>query len=1530
MRRVSNFQSFRGLSLIPTCCLLGFVLQLLVSTRVVLGRENGITIDGGSSVDADNIHAFYQDDLYAHPWSKSGTRTRQRQLQQALTPIGSSTGGRGRGASVVVDERCKREVDGGMVNVKYQETSGLCVCEDGWLGPACDVCTANEACGVTNATVVSRCIDTPEVDGAVEFKTYFCQIERTSPLKSFMGSGDVWGQCDVKANMCSVSFFGGNVMQPHVQCNATNCNFGSPSDGSNGGIASSITCNTTQCGPAGGMGWPTRMPEFFRKSLEAKSSPTPTPLTITCDSVPDPRKALSLSKCTVDIEEAPLPVPLDCSFGDCITYSKTFSAGSSLPAPGAEFRDNDDRFSDVIGSGRMEPEYSDDGVRSPLYEESLKLDQQTGLTGVQDKCAPEKEDGFVHIRYSNVTDSCQCERGWKGPGCNICTGSTSCKAKRSGPDDKQNRCLENPAIFDYIKTKSYACQLEKDSPIISFLGVPDFWGDCELEKKECKVLFGGQNMTQPHVVCTATECDFSSERVIEAASNDTKKDEAYKTDINCKRATCAPSEKHGWPPTLPSFITNALGSEETAISISCEGAKEGGSTCNVKVALIPLPIDIQCKFGDCYTAPKPTNSSSNSTDGDGLVHGGAGSSSQNDDFHIPIEMIFLPIFILFVIILVGLFIIYTESKKQYLRGLFSKEMRKLMGNKKKKKGRLSMSDMSPALNSSQLYFPEHSSSNKYSEINMNIMSELSFNNVFYDVSAPQDDESWMEEGNSLSLFKSKVSKVNSNFTKFAKASFVKIMSKRRSQLDMPLDTSPTSKSIEMGDVGSEGIVHFDSAAESRESASMPNISTLMDDESPISPDIGFSPDINSPDINSPYDLEQDHIFTPGSASLMTTPEKMVPSSTENFEMHKRNPSMASNQTDKSGVISTLQRTASRVKEAVSQQFKRTKKRILHGINGSIYRGNMLAIMGPSGSGKSTLLNVIAGDHSQSAKIRGSVLIDGRRRQKWFRHITVYIPQSDELIPILTVKESVMYSSHLRLPWYYSKGRRVHKVYDVMEQLKIDHVAESRVGGSFGIRGISGGERRRVSIGMGLVADPKIMILDEPTSGLDAAAAGSIVSTLKELAQKGDGRIVIASLHQPSYQAFKELDLLLLLAKGRQIYFGPAPGVEDKFSNCGFVCPKGLNIADYILHVVSDLSCLREMINAQKEQDNLSDSAREERERAALKGSTMRMSRDGSESLKSMYESQDSRRRETLDNLWKVEMYKPFLSELNVLIKRTFKQIWRRPLLLRLQLALALITGLLSIAIFKSGMNRDIAGIQNRIGFFFFQLAFFGFAGITSTDLILEERTIFMREIQGKFFTPLAYYLSKVIVDGVMLRILPMVLYDILVYWSIGLRPGAAHFFVYLISTVLFSMATGALCLAVTMGSKTGGVASLGIILLLLFSILFGGFLSNRSSMPSWLGWLQYLSVYYHTTGVLVSNEMRGTTFYTTLGGDIQIPISADQALDTIEFAVEPNVTTYIGGLAALYVGWVVMGYIIMKVFLSKGSWRNILKKTKQE
>lgn len=171
-----------------------------------------------------------------------------------------------------------------------------------------------------------------------------------------------------------------------------------------------------------------------------------------------------------------------------------------------------------------------------------------------------------------------------------------------------------------------------------------------------------------------------------------------------------------------------------------------------------------------------------------------------------------------------------------------------------------------------------------------------------------------------------------------------------------------------------------------------------------------------------------------------------------------------------------------------------------------------------------------------------------------------------------------------------------------------------------------------------------------------------------------------------------------------------------------------------------------------------------------------------------------------------------------------------------------------------------------------------------------------------------------IVDGLMLRVLPMLIFDVLVYWSIGLREGAGHVLVFFVTTILFSLGTGALSVAVTLGSKTGGVASLGIILLLLFSILFGGFLSNAGSIPEWIGWCQYLSVYYQAMGAVVSNEVRGTTITTTLSRGLEITVNADDVLQKIQFAVQPNVASYIGALTLLYIGWVVAGYISMKVF----------------
>jgi len=1426
--------------------------------------------------------------------------------------------------------QCAEEVEAGMKNVRYDATLSrdLCVCKDGWIGPACDVCTSNQACGTPSSTRNSTtCVRTTALasPGGAELgaKTFYCQLDATSPIKSFLGSGDVWGQCDLESETCEVNFGGGSVLRAHVACGGSGCK---AEPGTEPG-ETSINCQSIQCGPAGQLGWPTSIPEFLRNTLEKKfeGGQDASAFKISCATV----GSAASPRCTVDLSgQVPIPIELTCSFGDCVTEPSRFS---SYDVPGAGFRNTTSAAEEVGTGSNTVLDSGLDDKKAPVSSTSTAEDapaserassatdgsallsqpaQVAEASAADETCSFEKENGIEQVAFDKNAGTCTCEKGWIGPQCQVCTFNEACEVK--GGDT----CVESVALVDAIDRKSYSCELDATSPLLTFLGgVPNFWGQCDLKNKTCSVDFGGKNTTQPHVQCLASECDFGSKPIVGGGD-----DNKLQTDFVCQMAQCKQSEKFGWPASLPTFIRGPLSSQNTSITISCKGGTEGG-VCTVQVALIPLPIDIKCKFGDCYQ--KESSAGTSQTE---LIQNDVPviSGSKNES-ELPLEMIFLPILLLVLIFLAVGMVLYTQMKKQYYRSLFSKEMMKLTGAKKSMLSRMSSSsDMSPALRASVKYYPENAKSDKYTDLNMNLVSELSFKNIFYDVVANPDDENWMKDGTSvhakLGNFKQKLGNFGENIKMKVDSSLRDMNSLLTKKKSLSEVLSDKSKSVELE------MQQKDQEDAKRETNSLPE---FRDD-----------------DVVS--DLEEIYtpVSTPGVAAESPSRGQIPSEGGSNPDSggkgHKRwGSSLGSLGADSYGrstfystVAQTarhMQRTASKVREAVKDTFKKTKRRILHGVSGSVQRGNMLAIMGPSGCGKSTLLNILADGNMYGAKVRGSVEIDGQKRRRWYRHITTYIPQSDELIPIMTVKESIMYSGELQLPWYYSKGRRIHKVYEVLETLKIDHIAQQQVGGSCGIRGISGGERRRVSVGMGLIADPKIMILDEPTSGLDSAAAAQIITTLKELAQKGDGRIVIASLHQPSAETFQELDLLLLLAKGRQIYFGPAERVQDKFNRCGFPCPKGLNIADYILHVVSDLSCLRELINVQQELDALaissSGSGSDDQDQAGLYAPALTSGETLKPSDESFAKSRGTRNR-SLDNLWRVEMYKPFTTELRVCLTRSFKQIWRRPLLFRLQVALAIIAALLSMAMF-SDMSRTIAGVQNRIGFLFFQLAFFAFAGISSLDLILEERSVFVREIQGKFYTPWAYYLSKVIVDGLMLRVIPMVIYDVMTYWTVGLRPGADHFFIYLIATVLFSLGCGALSVAVTMGSKTGGVASLGIILLLLFSMMFGGFLSARDSIPSWISWIQYLSLFYHVMGALVSNEIRGVTFSTTISG-ITVKFTGTDVLDQIKFAIAPNITEYIGALTALWFMWLVIGYIAMKIYLFDGTWKSMIWKKKTE
>ncbi|KAG2674838.1 hypothetical protein I3760_13G155700 [Carya illinoinensis] len=240
------------------------------------------------------------------------------------------------------------------------------------------------------------------------------------------------------------------------------------------------------------------------------------------------------------------------------------------------------------------------------------------------------------------------------------------------------------------------------------------------------------------------------------------------------------------------------------------------------------------------------------------------------------------------------------------------------------------------------------------------------------------------------------------------------------------------------------------------------------------------------------------------------------------------------------------------------------KRLLHGLSGYAEPGRIMAIMGPSGSGKSTLLDALAGRLSGNVVMTGNILFDGKKRRLDYGAVA-YVTQEDVMLGTLTVKETITYSAHLRLPTKLTKEEVNSIVEGTIMEMGLQDCADRMIG-NWHLRGISGGEKKRLSIALEILTRPRLLFLDEPTSGLDSASAFFVVQTLRTIAR--DGRTVISSIHQPSSEVFALFDDLFLLSTGETVYFGEAKMAVKFFAEAGFPCPSKRNPSDHFLCCVN--------------------------------------------------------------------------------------------------------------------------------------------------------------------------------------------------------------------------------------------------------------------------------------------------------------------------------------------------------------------------
>lgn len=311
------------------------------------------------------------------------------------------------------------------------------------------------------------------------------------------------------------------------------------------------------------------------------------------------------------------------------------------------------------------------------------------------------------------------------------------------------------------------------------------------------------------------------------------------------------------------------------------------------------------------------------------------------------------------------------------------------------------------------------------------------------------------------------------------------------------------------------------------------------------------------------------------------------------------------------------------------------------------------------------MNTLAAVDNRGAKVSGQILVNGKAQMRGYRNVVAYVQQADTLYETLSVRECIEYSAMLRLSRRLSKREKLEQVEKTIQELHLEKVSNSR------IESISGGERRRVSIGMELVNEAKLLICDEPTSGLDSSAANSIMTILSELASRG--RIIILSIHQPSVKSFLMMDQIMLLAEGRIMYNGRSSEAAQYFEGKGFSCPVNESISDYMLDVISDRAnhdILAGLEIHQYDYDKILE--------------TIEGAEDATESSFTEVNGCEPVEPRSITN------------EFAILFARAFKDILRNRTLFIMQLTLSVALALFAGGIFK-GVPNNLAGFQNRMG-----------------------------------------------------------------------------------------------------------------------------------------------------------------------------------------------------------------------------------------
>ena len=512
-----------------------------------------------------------------------------------------------------------------------------------------------------------------------------------------------------------------------------------------------------------------------------------------------------------------------------------------------------------------------------------------------------------------------------------------------------------------------------------------------------------------------------------------------------------------------------------------------------------------------------------------------------------------------------------------------------------------------------------------------------------------------------------------------------------------------------------------------------------------------------------------------------------------------------------------------------------QKKILQNISGQVFSGELFAILGPSGSGKTSLLNVLADriTKNKNATLTGKVTVNKRNRdQVNFKRMSAFVQQDDILYPQMTVFESLLMTSKLRLSSEKTEISKKEMIDNLMRRLGLTDIKDSKIG-SVLKRSISGGEKKRTCIANELLTEPLIIFLDEPTSGLDSFQAKNIIHILKDLTNKG--HIVICSIHQPSSNIFELFDKVMFLSEGQAIYngFGNERCV-DYFNDIGFECPNLYNPADYILDLISI------------------DTSSEE----TIKNSEERIQKLLSLNTISYDEVIDILEDKNIPKSDEHKFYSTWYEQFKLLFIRSLNEELRDRISMIIRFSVSLFFAIILCMIYGN-LDYGQKSIQDTFGAYFFICINSSFGAMFPTlKKFAVEKEIVMKERSNKSYYASAFYLAKFL-SSMPIELCISFLYTSIIYWAIGFNHSGPSYFSFLIIVFGLSLCSTGLGLSISASASDIHIATTMASPIMIIMLLFGGFYANLDTIPKFISWLQYFSFINWGFQGLIINEFTG-------------------------------------------------------------------------